>query len=266
MKYRPKTLVLCLTWLILSGSISLFGQDPDGAWTRSIALGREQSSMPEILRPKPVFRQMVAVTLPKDLLPQLAITNADAAGFRWLLSEKDTGIFKLWNDVCGEIKIIDVEKDANCLEYTDYAFGSQYSLELKKYSNIYSNISLSKNNFSVRTAPQQISQILMDLGKREIREIDKKTAEVKELSKIKMIDRFGVFQMDKILEGDKIKSRRISISYPAELGHTFLLRSIFWDDRANLRWEKETIYVFQIMKLEDNIATIVWKKIHTKWV
>ena len=265
MKYCSKKLLCCLTLFILSGSISLFGQDPDAAWTRSTALAKDSASKPYILRSKPEFPQPI-VTLPENLLPRLAITNADVAEFESLLSEKDTGIFKLWNDICGEIKIIDAEKDADCLEYSDYAFGSQFSFDLEKYSGVHSNIILSKNNLSVRAKPPQVFQMLMDLGKREIREINKTTKEVVELSKIKMIDRFGVFQINKILESDAIKSKRISLSYPADLDHIFLLRSVFWDDRASLSWQRETVYIFQIKKLENNVATIVWKKIHSKWV
>ena len=265
MKYCSKKLLCCLTIFILSGSISLFGQDPDAAWTRSTALAKDPSSKPEVLKPPPEFSPPV-VTLPENLLPRLAITNADMAEFKRLLSEKDTGIFKLWNDLCGELKNIDAGKDTDCLEYSDYAFGSQYSLELEKYSGVHSNIILSKNNLSVRANQRQISQILMDLGKRDIREINKTTKEVVELSKIKMIDRFGVFQMNKILESDAIKSKRISLSYPADPDHIYLLRSVFLDERASFSWQRETVYVFQIMKLEDNIATIVWKKIHSKWV
>ena len=265
MKYCSKKLLCCLTLFILCGSISLFGQDPDAAWTRSTALAKDSASKPEVLRLQPEFPPPV-VTLPENLLPRLAITNADVAEFKSLLSEKDTGIFKLWNDICGEIKIIDAGKDADCLEYSDYAFGSQFSFDLEKYSGVHSNIILSKNNLSVRAKPPQVFQILMDLGKREIREINKTTKEVVELSKIKMIDRFGVFQINKILESDAIKSKRISLSYPADLDHIFLLRSVFWDDRASFSWQRETVYIFQIKKLENNVATIVWKKIHSKWV
>lgn len=202
------------------------------------------------------------VTLPENLLPLLAITNTDIAGLQKILSEKDTGIFKLWNDVCGDIKIIDASKDEDCLEYSDYAFGSQYSLDLQRYLNINANLLLSKNRFSVSSNSYQSFQILMDLGNREFSEINKKTKDVVDFSKIKMIDRYGEFQMNKILASDDIKSNRISFSYQAKKNHIFLLRSIFGDTSD---WQRETIYAFQLVKFENNIATILWKKISSKW-
>lgn len=249
MKYCWKKISICLIWIILFGSISLFGQDYELTWT----LSRWRVNLPVSI-----------VTLPENLLHRLLITNSEATRLKPLLSEKDTGIFKLWNDICGEIKIIDAEKDKDCLEYSDYALGSKYSFELKSYSDVYSNIFLSKNTLSVQSNSQQTSQILMDLGKREIKEINKKTKEVVELSKIKMVDRYGVFQMNKILDSDAIKSKQISLSYPAKLEHIFLLRSVFWDNRGKFIWQRDTVYVLKIMALENNVATIIWKKVSSK--
>lgn len=265
MKYCLKKIPLYLLWIILFGSISLFGQDPDAAWNRSITAAAESPSSPEIVKLQSKLSQPI-VTIPKNLLPHLAITNAEIAEFQKLLSEKDTGIFKLWNDICGDLKIIDASKDGDCLEYSDFALGSQYSLDLQKYSNINSNFLLSKNRFSVTEKSRQSSQILMDLGKREFSEINKKTKEVIELSKIKMVDRYSEFQMNKILERDEIKNNRISLSYPAVSDHIFLLRSVFFDNPQNFTWQRETIYAFQMVRLKNNIATIIWKKITSKWV
>lgn len=249
-------------WIILFSSISLFGQDPDAAQN----IPKEPFPKPEILKKWVPTNSFPTITLPENLLPHLAITTADSAEFHQLLSEKNTGIFKLWNDICGELKVINVSQNGDCLEYSDYALGSQYSLDLRQYSDINSNIFLSKTRFIVTKKSRQSLQFLMDLGKREFGEINKKTKEVEELSKIKMIDRYGEFQMNKILESKEISSNRISFSYPADINHTFLLRSVFWDRRENLIWQRETIYAFQLINFKNNIATIIWKRINSKWV
>ena len=259
MKYCWKKISLCFIWIILFGSISLFGQD-DPIPAQNIAKDSFPSS--EIFKKRGLIKPPPIVNLPENLLPLLAVTNADTVEFQGFLSEKDTGIFKLWNDVCGDIKIIDASKDKDCLEYSHYAFGSQYSLDLQRYLNINANLFLSENRLSVSPNSYQSFQILMDLETREFGEINKKTKEVVELSKIKMIDRYGKFQTNKILDSETIKSNRISFSYQAKQHHIFLLRSIFGETSD---WQKETIYAFQFVKFENNIATILWKKIVSKW-
>lgn len=262
MKYCLRKIPFYILWIILFSSISLFGQDPDAAQN----IPKEPFPKPEILKRWVPTNSFPTITLPENLLPHLAITTADLVEFHQLLSEKNTGIFKLWNDICGELKVIDVSQNGDCLEYSDYALGSQYSLDLHKYSNINSNIFLSKTRFSVTKKSQQSSQFLMDLGTRELSEINKKTKEVVELSKIKMINRYGEFQVNKILESDELKNNRIALSYPAVPDHIFLLRSVFWDRRENLIWQRETIYAFQLVNFKNNIATIIWKEINSKWV
>lgn len=259
MKYCWKKISLCLMWIILFGSISLFGQD-DPIPAQNIA--KDSFPRSEIFKKRGLIKPPSIVNLPENLLPLLVVTNADTVEFRGLLSEKDTGIFKLWNDVCGDIKIIDASKDADCLEYSHYAFGSQYSLDLQKHLNINANFLLSKNRLIVTSNSRQSFQLLMDLGNSNLSEINKSTKEVKDLLKIKMIDRYGEFQTNKILESDNIKSNRISFSYQAKQHHIFLLRSVFGETSD---WQRDTIYAFQIIKFENNIATILWKRIVSKW-
>ena len=263
MKYCLKKIPFYFLWIILFGSISLFGQDDPIAAPN---INKESFPNKAILKRWRPTTPYPTVALPENLLPLLTLTNNEVKEFQKILSEKDTGIFKLWNDICGDLKIIDASKDSECLEYSDFAFGSQYSLDLQRYLNINSNFLLSKTQFSVTERSQQSSQILMDLGKREFSEINKKTKEVVELSKIKMVDRYGEFQMNKILKSDEIKNNRISLSYPAATDHIFLLRSVFFDNRQNFTWQRETIYAFQMVRLKNNIATIIWKKITSKWV
>jgi hypothetical protein len=49
------------------------------------------------------------------------------------------------------------------------------------------------------------------------------------------------------------------------LNHTYLLRSIeFWGERR-YTWGKDLIFVFQPIKEDKNVVTLIWKKIRDRW-
>lgn len=219
--------------------------------------------------------------IPKELKEKLEITKSDKTIYKSYLEGSKVQILKLWNNQCVNLgKVVDVEKDRDCLALTGYEIGSVYSFENKDYllqnnlgilgNRSYPNagIGLSKERFKSPNIdlPQRISltQIMTDLGEIPLASIGKDSLAVKYLADIRLFDKAAkpIWK-----ENQKNSALKYSDDLPALINHTYLLRSVFIDGQmSSYPRLKETVYAFQFVKLENNIAVILWKKVDSKWV
>jgi hypothetical protein len=223
--------------------------------------------------------------IPKELAEKLQISNDDKTAYQSYLKGSKLQIIKLWNNQCTDLgKVVDVEKDKDCLALSGYEAGSAYSFENRNYllqsnpgifavARIYPNttISLAKEHFRSlnldlreRNTNVLLTQIMTDLGEISLTTIGKKAVEVKKLSEVQLFDQTGK-TVWKAKQNDY--DLKYSDNLPALINHSYLLRSVFLDSQSSFRPRlKETIYAFQLMKIEENIAVILWKKVDSKWV
>jgi hypothetical protein len=223
----------------------------------------------------------VKPVIPKELKEKLEVSKADKTTYK----NSKANIVKLWNNQCANLgKVVDVEKDKDCLALMGYEIGSVYSFENRDYflqsdrgifsaSRIYPNagISLNKERFqaqNIQFAEREpkilLTQIMTDLGETSLENIEKDSLTVKNFSAVQLFNDVGKSIWK---ENQKNSALKYSDDLPALINHTYLLRSVFIDSQMSSSPRiKETIYAFQFVGFQDNIAVIVWKKVSSKWV
>lgn len=272
--------VICFFILCNSLSLIILAQgESDAVFQRSVEAAKNEPppNNYKIYRNRPI-----RLVIPKELAEKLEVSKDEKQNY---LKGSKLQIIKLWNNQCADLgKVVDAEKDKDCLALSGYEAGSTYSFENKDYlfqndrgifamARIYPNttISLAKGNFrsfNIDLREQNtnilLTQIMTDLGEISLTTIEKKSLEVKKLSDVQLFDQTG-----KTIWKTKKNDYEIKFSddLPALNNHSYLLRSVFLDSRSSFRPRlKETIYAFQLMKIEENIAVILWKKVDSKWV
>jgi hypothetical protein len=221
-------------------------------------------------------QNIVKQAIPQELRGKLEVTKSDKK--RYLQNEK-FNLLKLWNNQCeNQGKVIDVEKDKDCFAQSGYETGSFYSFENKDYvlqnnsilwgNRFYPNagVGLTKERFkaaNIQSSNLILTQILLDLGETPLANIGEDNLAVKKISAVQFFDKNG----KSVWQTNKDSALPYSDDLPAIINHTYLLRSVFVDNRSALYMHlKETIYAFQLVGFENNIALIKWKKISSKRV
>lgn len=238
-------------------------------------MGNNTSS---VSRPRNIFPKN---TLPKELKVKLEVSKADKITYK----NSKANIVKLWNNQCENLgKVVDVEKDKDCLALTGYEIGSVYSFENRDYflqsdrgifsaSRLYPNAGIGLNKerfqaqniqFAEREPKSLLTQIMTDLGETSLEKIGKDSLAVKNFSAAQLFNDVGKSIWK---ENQKNSALKYSDELPALINHTYLLRSVFIESQMSSSPRfKETIYAFQFVGFQDNIAVVVWKKISSKWV
>lgn len=274
---RINTLIILFTFQFIS-----FGQNIEGPIISpgSEIVREEERRMArgEVYSASRLRNNTVKRVIPKELKEKLEVTKSDNNNY---LKGLKVNLLKLWNNQCVNLgKVVDVEKDRDCLALAGYEIGSVYSFENKDFlqqndlgilaRRPYPNagIALSKERFrsaNINSPPQIfLTQIMTDLGEISLAAIEKDTLDVKNLSSIQLFDKTAnpIWK-----ENQNNYELKYSDDLPALINHTYLLRSVFVDNKSSSNPRlKETIYAFQLIKIENNIAVILWKKVDSKWV
>lgn len=272
--------VICFFILCNSLTLSILAQgESDAVFQRSVEASKNEPppNNYKIYRNRPI-----KPVIPKELAEKLEVSKDEKQNY---LKGSKLQIIKLWNNQCADLgKVVDAEKDKDCLALSGYEAGSVYSFENKDYlsqsnpgifamTRSYPNttISLAKGHFRSPNLDLReqntnllLTQMMTDLGEISLTIIEKKGVEVKKLSEVQLFDQTG-----KAIWKAKQKDYELKYSddLPALDNHSYLLRSVFLDSQSSFRPRlKETIYAFQLMKIEENIAVILWKKVDSKWV
>jgi hypothetical protein len=214
---------------------------------------------------EPVQKQPHTIPVSNKLIELLKISAEEEQIYAELVQKQGAKILKLWNNLCENTKILDV-KDENCLNQYGYTVGSQYSFIKQMYQPFYGDLSLISGNFIVRNHGDLLTQLLVDLGKTDFAGLSKHSPEVKKLVSYKDKGETEKTRKIKFSEGFDFRGLKITTKHKLRLNHIYLLRSIeFWGERR-YTWGKDSIFVFQPVKQDQNVVTLIWKKIRDKWV
>ena len=269
--------------ILLTLQIATFGQNIEGPINAPGAeIIREEerktgNNTSSISRPRNRYPKAI---FPKELKEKLEVSKVDKTTYK----NSKANIVKLWNNQCVNLgKVVDVEKDKDCLALTGYEIGSGYSFENKDYifqnnhgifvNRIYPNAGIGLSNAQFKSAninlPERepnslLTQIITDLGETPLANIEKDNVDVRNLATVQLFDKAGKAIWK---ENQKNSGLKYSDDLPAVINHTYLLRSVFVGNRGSAYPRfKETIYAFQFVGFENNIAVILWKKVSSKWV
>jgi hypothetical protein len=199
---------------------------------------------------------------------QLKVTKAEKTEFREFLRNKRSGIIKLLNNPCSNEIVVDAA-DEKCAGRSDVIFGSNYSFFAKvyfeKYQHVnYASVSFTQSELVVKNNTRLV-QLLVDLGERSIREIDKQSEDVINLSSFPLFDKIEREKFSNTGDGYEFRGLKITNRQKAGLNRTFLLRSVFDTGFRSLTGGKrETIFAFQIVRQKDELITVLWKELYSR--
>jgi hypothetical protein len=203
---------------------------------------------------------LVKNKIPLKLQEKLKITDADKALIADLPNNKKLKIVKLWNDECGDNKIVDAD-DEKCVEQGEYSIASHFSFYLNGYTDKFVSIALLNGKFSVDNNPEW-TQILVDLGQPLFAQVDTKSIAVEKLKQFHFPDAEKEEMQKELKRGVSYKGLKLSDSVNLLSNHTYLVSSVFEDlDLIGRTKKKALIYTFQVVKQDANIVTIVWKEV-----
>lgn len=242
-----------------------FGQgDSDAALQRSADAMKSRDSEPSY-RSSYSRSKIWAPVLSKELKAKLQITEDDKAEVKNSLKYSKMRLFKLWNNLCLDSRVIDINIEEDCLKTSQYVVGSSYSFGLKNYRPDHAGISLTRGDFTVRNRYSS-AQIMTDLGTTNLENLNEKSIEVLNILRFKMLDKSGnpLWRDEpEIIDFNELKLAHKLKAHP---NHTYLLRSLFLDKSNLVSAYRESVIAFQLVKIENNTATILWKPIFSKWV
>ena len=205
------------------------------------------------------------IPVSQRLVELLRISAEEEQYYSGLIQKHQAKIVKLWNNLYENTKILNVE-DENCLKQYGYTVGSQYSFIKENYQPFQGDLSLTNGNFVVRNHGDFFTQLLVNLGKVDFVQLTKESPQVKTLISYRDREKTESVKKVKLTEGFDFQGLQITTKRKMHLNHTYLLRSIeFWGERR-YTWGKDLIFVFQPVKEDKNVVTLIWKKIRDKWV
>jgi hypothetical protein len=205
--------------------------------------------------------------VPPELKEKLKITESEKIEFREILKDSKVKLAKIWNSLCKPERVVNVQ-DVLCFGQFNFIFAS--SITFAK-GDSFASISLIKGQFwAGKYGP--INSLLVDLGEVDFSQITKEAKEVKILNDFPLAYNAQSQKMETISGSSKFQGLKISDTQPAELNHTYLLRSAIYsknylstDSSQIIRNQiKENIHAFKVIKEKDNLVTMVWKKIESK--
>ena len=248
-------LLLCISITIFPASI--FCQSPDSE--RKSKKNKEKDSTRSQRQP------ITTVPVSQRLVELLKISPEEEQQYQELIQKHKVKIVKLWNNLCENTKVLDIA-DENCLKQYGYTVGSQFSFIKEVYQPFYGDLSLTNGNFVVRNHGDFFTQLLVDLGEVDFVKLSKESPQIKTLISYRDKEKTENVKKVKLTEGFEFYGLKITTKHKMHLNHTYLLRSIeFWGERR-YTWGKDLIFVFQPVKEDKNVVTLIWKKIRDKWV
>ncbi len=205
--------------------------------------------------------------IPAELKAKLEISDQEKIDFKDLLKDSKVKIAKIWNNMCPSLRVIDVN-DKFCVEHLNFFRGSSYTFRNEVDSYSYTNIYLVNGEFHAQESP--LLQIIVDLGEIKLTTVGKDTKEFNTLIKFPMKDYYQQEKKEFISKGLDFQGIKLNDKLPAQINHTYLIRSLFPENLLReeineFTWFMDSVIAFQIVQQKDNVITIVWKKIHSKW-
>lgn len=244
--------------LLLCISITIF---PASVFCQSNKSKKNKENDSERAQRQPI----TTVPVSQRLVELLKISAEEELQYQEFTKKYQAKIVKLWNNLCENTKILNVE-DENCVKQYGYTVGSQYSFIKENYQPFYGDLSLTNGDFVVRNHGDFFTQLLVDLGEVDFVQLTKKSPQVKTLLSYRDKEKTESGKKIKLTEGFNFYGLQITTRHKMHLNHTYLLRSIeFWGERR-YTWGKDLIFIFQPVKEDRNVVTIIWKKIRDKWV
>lgn len=204
------------------------------------------------------------ISVSQRLVELLKLSPEEEFQYQEFIQKHNFKVVKLWNNLCENTKTLDVQ-DENCLKQYGYTVGSQYSFIKEVYQAFQGDISLVNGNFFVRNHGIFFTQLLVDLGEVDFIQLTKRSSQVKTLINYQDKEENERIKKVKLAEGIDFYGLNINTKHKMQLNHTYLLRSIeFWGERR-YTWGKDLIFVFQPVKEDKNVVTLLWKKLRDKW-
>lgn len=245
---------LCLIFLTISISAQF---ESDRAPVREIVFSR-RSKAPKIQK------------LSSEMKTKLRVSKEEKTEFDEILKNSKGGtLAKIWNNPCKFEKVVDV-KDSDCFQDFNAKLASTY--DFSDDFTDFGTFSLIKGDFSSENYGL-IYQGMVDLGESDLSRLDKNSEVVKKLGSFPLSVDFEMKKVFSTLNDSQYEGLTIKQKFPAALKNSYLLRSVVFGSKTMLTQNgvmaktpqmKETFYAFQVLKINDDIITFMWKKIDSR--
>ncbi len=187
---------------------------------------------------------------------KLKLSKDEQKTFATYLQDKDVKIIKIWDNFCGdgEINIFNASL-TNCGDKFDFWKASVYSFYKKDYKSFFATIAVTNNRIIAKNDINQIMADVSDVGFNNI-SFNSKT--------VSTINSYN-FEQNNATKSLQLEGIKIVYSENISIDKTYLLRAVFNDDNLTSGFTKvDKTYVFQILKIENDFATIIWKEVKAK--
>lgn len=197
---------------------------------------------------------------------KVKVSKSEKLRFSELLKTKNSGIYKLINNPCGDDeKIIDAENEF-CLTRKGVSFGSHFSfysnVHYEKFSHLaYPSISFIKGEIIAKNN-QRLVQVLVELDKTKLETVNDSDQEIKDLLEFPLKNEDELKKLKPINGKYNFRQLQITDKINPDPNKSYALRSVFLDTFNSLKFSrKETVFVFQIAEKENGTLLIVWRKL-----
>jgi hypothetical protein len=246
--------ILCLIFFITSVSAQF---ESDRAPVREIVFSR-RSKAPKLQK------------LSSEMKAKLRVSKQEKAEFDEILKASKGGtLAKIWNNPCKFEKVVNAQ-NSDCFQDFNANLASTYNFS-PDFTD-FGTFSLIKGDFSAETRGL-IYQAMVDLGEADLSGLDKNSEIVKKLGSFPLSVDFEMKKVSPTLNDSQYEGVTIKQKFPAALKRSYLLRSVVFNSKMMLTQNgvmvktpqmKESFYAFQVLKINDDILTFMWKKIDSR--
>ncbi len=232
----------------------------DAARERAFRESKESTEEEHYKTTERVVKFYQKENLPENDRIKLNPQVEDTVQHQKFLKDSKTGIFKIFNNLNCNEKVIDLKR-IECLNAVQIlGNGSFYSFtEKTNFRDMWADIWLDKGLLKVNFNARQMG-IISDLGDADIEKLSLNSVEIKQLKDLSA----------PINSADYIQKRNIVLAaLPIKSGKTFALRIIGMNDDSNAKKypnsKLDRLLVMRVIRQEtDESFTIIWKELERK--
>lgn len=204
-----------------------------------------------------------SINVEKD---KINVSKVEKNQFAEFLKIKDSGIFKLINNPCGDDeKIVDASNEL-CVIRKGISYGSHYSfysnVHYEKFSHLnYASISFIKGEIVAKNN-QKLAQVLTELDTAGLDAVKTTDKEISDLLEFPLKNETELKKLKPIKGKYDFRELQITGNITPKPNRIYALRSVFRDSFNTLKFNgRETVHIFQIVKQENESLLIIWRRI-----
>lgn len=196
---------------------------------------------------------------------KLAVSKEEKAKFADILkSSKGSALAKIWNNPCKFKRLVNVQ-DVDCFQEFNVNLAANFVFS---WGSEFGSIGLAEGEFEAGAYGLTYAT-MVDLGEIDFSQLSKNSDAVKKLGSFPLSVDFAMNKVTPTFDNPQYEGLTIKQKFPAKLNHSYLLRSVVFgnrmiftqNDTMKVPQMQEAFYAFQVLKINDDIITFIWKKI-----